>query len=122
MLENEGEGQRSGVSPVCGLLRSQKKAKVRCWTVSSSASIRAGAGPGPGAVAGVEQAKTIEPARAKRYPGRARSGAKAGVMWERSRGAPESPAPRGAIGQKVYSPPSWTRRGAGAPQVGALAT
>src|ERR1041384_1442046 len=95
MLEKDGVGQRSGVRPVCGLLRSQKKLKVRCRTVSRSASVRAGRGGGPGAVAGVEQAKTIEPARAKIVPGRARSGLAMRLMPATCRGAPvESGAPR----------------------------
>src|ERR1044071_3407524 len=93
MLEKDGVGQRSGVRPVCGLLRSQKKLKVRCRTVSRSASVRAGRGGGPGAVAGVPQAKMIEPARAKSDPGRARSGGAWVVMLPWSAGSGEGPAP-----------------------------
>src|ERR1051325_3253193 len=91
MLENAGVGQRSGVSPVSGLLRSQKKAKVRCWTVSRSAAIRAGVGPGTGAVVGVLHAKTIVPARANSWPGRARSERDTFIIPERDRATPGGP-------------------------------
>src|SRR2546422_3361485 len=46
MLENEGVGQRSGVRPFDAGVRSQKKLKVRCWSVSRKATV-SGATPGP---------------------------------------------------------------------------
>src|SRR5207249_2907025 len=46
MLEKEGVGQRSGVRPLLGGVRSQKKLKVRCWSVSRNAAV-SGETPGP---------------------------------------------------------------------------
>jgi hypothetical protein len=46
MLENDGVGQRSGVRPFDAGVRSQKKLKVRCWSVSRNATV-SGATPGP---------------------------------------------------------------------------
>src|SRR5437868_6524587 len=46
MLENDGVGQRSGVRPLPGGVRSQKKLKVRCWSVSRNAAV-SGETPGP---------------------------------------------------------------------------
>src|SRR6266566_415184 len=46
MLEKEGVGQRSGVRPLPGGVRSQKKLKVRCCNVSRNAAV-SGETPGP---------------------------------------------------------------------------
>src|SRR2546421_12615613 len=46
MLENDGVGQRSGVRPLPGGVRSQKKLKVPCWSVSRNAAV-SGETPGP---------------------------------------------------------------------------
>src|ERR1700694_1783137 len=46
MLENDGVGQRSGVRPVAGGVKSQKKSKVRRWSVSRKAVV-SGETPGP---------------------------------------------------------------------------
>jgi len=46
MLENDAVGQRSGVRPFVGGVRSQKKLKVRCCRVSRNADV-SGATPGP---------------------------------------------------------------------------
>jgi hypothetical protein len=46
MLENEGVGQRSGVRPFDAGVRSQKKLKVRCCSVSRNAAV-SGETPGP---------------------------------------------------------------------------
>src|SRR5258705_4596184 len=46
MLENDGVGQRSGVRPLDGGVRSQKKLKVLCCSVSRNAAV-SGATPGP---------------------------------------------------------------------------
>jgi hypothetical protein len=46
MLENEGVGHRSGVRPLPGGVRSQKKLNVRCWRVSRKAAV-SGETPGP---------------------------------------------------------------------------
>src|SRR5438045_9624527 len=39
ILENDGVGQRSGVRPLPGGVRAQKKLKVRCWSVSRNAAV-----------------------------------------------------------------------------------
>src|ERR1051326_6010324 len=46
MLENDGVGQRSGVSPLLAAVRSQKELNVRCCSVSRKAEV-SGASPGP---------------------------------------------------------------------------
>ncbi len=46
MLQNDGVGQRSGVRPLPGGVRSQKKLNVRCCRVSRNAAV-SGATPGP---------------------------------------------------------------------------
>jgi len=46
MLENDGVGQRSGVRPLDGGVRSQKKLKVLCCRVSRKAAV-SGVTPGP---------------------------------------------------------------------------
>jgi hypothetical protein len=46
MLENDGDGQRSGVRPLDVGVRAQKKSNVRRWRVSRNAAVSA-VMPGP---------------------------------------------------------------------------
>src|ERR1017187_9091994 len=98
MLEKESVGQRSGVSPVRSSVRSQKKAKVRCSTVSSSAWTR-GVG-GKGAVVATEPLHATMAPRsrlndvARRLAGAVMVGSPR--QWDR-RGGPD-PGARGGWG------------------------
>src|SRR6266851_7338842 len=65
MLENVSVGQRSGVRPVWGSVRSQKKAKVRCSRVSRNACARGEDGSTLGTWASLSQPKSATGRRAR---------------------------------------------------------